>query len=74
MEPFAQDPLLGYRAGAHDATLSYNAVPASKNNVSLQGSLRKKYTKKSWTLNYASRDSYTMILSAMQLATISKQM
>ena len=36
-----QDPLLAYHTGAHDTTLSYDAAPASKNKVSLQGSLRK---------------------------------
>ena len=39
-----QDPVLSYRVGAHDAARVYDAAPAPKNKVSLQGPLRKVYS------------------------------
>ena len=39
-----QDPILGYRVGAHDAARVYDAAHAPKNKVSLQGPLRKVYS------------------------------
>ena len=40
----ARDPVLGSGMRAHDAALSYDAAPAPKNKVSLQGYLRKVYS------------------------------
>ena len=40
----ARDPVLGSRVRVHDAALSYNAAPAPKNKVSLQGYSRKVYS------------------------------
>ena len=39
-----QDPVLGYRVGAHEAACVYHAAPAPKNKISLQGPLRKVYS------------------------------
>ena len=39
-----QDPVLGYRLGAHDAARVYNAAPSPKNKVLLQGPLWKVYS------------------------------
>ena len=40
----ARDPVLSHCVGAHDATRVYDAAPAPKNKVSLQGPLRKVYS------------------------------
>ena len=42
--PLHQDPVLGYRVGVPYAARVYDAVPAPKNMVSLQGPLRKVYS------------------------------
>ena len=42
--PSHQDPVLGYRMGAPYAERVYDAAPAPKNKVSLQGPLRKVYS------------------------------
>ena len=42
--PSHQDPVLGYRVGAPYAARVYDAAPAPKNKVSLQGPLRKVYS------------------------------
>ena len=39
-----QDPVLGYRVGAPYAVRVYDAAPAPKNKVPLQGPLRKVYS------------------------------
>ena len=42
--PSHQDPVLGYHVGAPYAARVYDAAPAPKNKVSLQGPLRKVYS------------------------------
>ena len=42
--PSHQDPVLGYRVGAPYAVRVYDAAPAPKNKVLLQGPLRKVYS------------------------------
>ena len=39
-----QDPVLSRHMGAHDAAHVYDAAPAPKNKVSLQGPLTKVYS------------------------------
>ena len=42
--PLHQDPVLGYRVGTPYASRVYDAAPAPKNKVSLQGPLTKVYS------------------------------
>ena len=42
--PSHQDPVLGYRMGAPYTARVYDATPAPKNKVSLQGPIRKVYS------------------------------